>query len=58
MSDERNIAQRHRFGPDHTGPITLRELLRSVDWLVASLILGVAGFWGWVGYAIAQWWPK
>lgn len=58
MSDERNIAQRHRFGPDRTEPVSLRDLFRSVDWLVVSLIVGVAGFWCWVGYSIAQWWPK
>jgi hypothetical protein len=57
MSDERNIAQRHRFDPDYTGPLTFRDFMRDTNWLVLALIVALAGFWLWVGYRIAQWWP-
>lgn len=57
MSDERNIAQRHRFAPDYPGPLTFRDFLRDASWVVLALIVGLAAFWFWVGYRIAQWWP-
>jgi hypothetical protein len=57
MSGERNIAQRHRFSPDYAGPLTLRDFLRQANWLVIAVLVAVAGFWGWVGYRVAQWWP-
>lgn len=60
MSDERNIAQRHRFGSDYLGPVTMRELVkdeRGINWSVIVTIIVVIGFWAWVGYNVARWVP-
>jgi len=41
----------------YAGPLTLREFARDANWPVIVTLLALAGFWCWVGYNIAQWWP-
>ncbi len=57
MSDDRNIAQRHRFGTDCAGPVTLRDFMRDANWSAIAVLMALAGFWCWVGYHVALWWP-